>query len=224
MSWDVNHHISGAMKFRFDCQSFDVNEKISKEDIETILEVAYLSPSSFGFEPWKFLVLQNKKIREEITEFVHGARSQILTCSHFIVILARKSIDVNYDAKYVDHILKDVQKLSEDVINEKHEEIKKFQMEDFDLKNDRTLFDWACKQTYIPLGAIILASALFGIDSSPAEGFNREHLEEYLANKNLLDREHFGVSVLITLGYRDSNLDICKKTRGEKEEIIKWIE
>lgn len=53
-----------AMKFRHACKVFDEDKKIPDEDFEYILETGRLSPSSFGFEPWQFLVVQNKNLRE----------------------------------------------------------------------------------------------------------------------------------------------------------------
>ncbi|NLW40093.1 MAG: NAD(P)H-dependent oxidoreductase, partial [Tissierellia bacterium] len=61
----IKEEILRVHKFRFACKEFDENKKVSKEDLEFILEVGRLSPSSFGFEPWKFLVLENKSLREK---------------------------------------------------------------------------------------------------------------------------------------------------------------
>lgn len=41
---------------RYSCRNFK-NEKLKKEDLNTILEIARLSPSSLGLEPWRFLVV-----------------------------------------------------------------------------------------------------------------------------------------------------------------------
>jgi len=48
-----------AYNYRHACKVFDADKKISDEDFSFILETARLSPSSFGFEPWKFLIVQN---------------------------------------------------------------------------------------------------------------------------------------------------------------------
>ena len=48
-----------AWHFRHACKEFDPKKKISDADFHTILEGGRLSPSSFGFEPWQFLVVQN---------------------------------------------------------------------------------------------------------------------------------------------------------------------
>ena len=69
---------------------YDPNKKISQEDFAAILEFARLSPSSVGSEPWKFLVIQNKALREKIKPFSWGMQSQLDDCSHLVIILPRK--------------------------------------------------------------------------------------------------------------------------------------
>jgi len=50
--------ILDAFNFRHACKLFDTEKIISDEDINFVLETARLSPSSFGFEPWHFVVVQ----------------------------------------------------------------------------------------------------------------------------------------------------------------------
>lgn len=56
-----------AFHFRAACRAYDPTRKISREDMDYILELGRLSPSSVGSEPWKFLVLQNETIRGELS-------------------------------------------------------------------------------------------------------------------------------------------------------------
>ena len=63
---NIKETILAAFNSRHACKEFDVNKKISAEDFNFILETGRLSPSSFGFEPWKFLVIQNHSLREKI--------------------------------------------------------------------------------------------------------------------------------------------------------------
>ena len=54
----TKQEILSAFQFRHACKEFDSTKKISDEDFELILETARLSPSSFGYEPWHFIVVQ----------------------------------------------------------------------------------------------------------------------------------------------------------------------
>lgn len=82
--------ILDAFKFRHATKKFDESKKISEEDFNVILESGRLSPSSFGFEPWRFVVIQNRELREELKPVTWGAQGQLPTASHYVAILCRK--------------------------------------------------------------------------------------------------------------------------------------
>lgn len=214
--------IIAAYNFRHACKEFDSNKKISEDDFNFLLETARLSPSSFGFEPWKFLIIQNQTLREKLKSVSWGAQKQLPTASHFLIILARKKEDMIYDSKYISNFMSDIQLLPEDVIAGKKGAYENFQKNDFKLlENDRFLFDWASKQTYIVLGNIMTAAAEIGIDSCPIEGFDKEKLEAILESEGILNKNKFGVSVMVALGYRKNTPR--SKTRQSIDKIVEWF-
>lgn len=218
----INTTIIDALKFRYACKKFDPAKKISDKDFHTIMETGRLSPSSFGFEPWKFLDVQSAEMKKKLFPIAWGAQNSLNGASHFVIILARKKIDMVYDSEFITHIMTDIQKLPADVVKGKREAYKAFQKNDFDLlESDRAMFDWSCKQTYIALGNMLTAAALSGIDACPIEGFNRKAVEELLTKEGVLDAEHFGVSVMAGFGYRDETP--YPKTRQELKDIFQKI-
>ena len=211
-----------AYNFRHACKEFNGNE-IPKEDFEFILETGRLSPSSFGFEPWQFIVVQNKELREKIKEYSWGGEKQIPTASHFVIILGRKKKHMVYDSKYISDFMREVQELPDEVRDMKKGFYKAFQEKDFNLlEGERAIFDWACKQTYIALGNMMTSAAEIGIDSCPIEGFNMEKLDELLEKEGIMSREDFGVSVMVAFGYRKK--DPRGKTRQSLNDIVTYIE
>lgn len=70
---EKNKEILEAFNYRYACKKFNKDKKVSDEDFATIIESARLSPSSFGLEPWKFLLLKNEKMKEDFKEFAWGA-------------------------------------------------------------------------------------------------------------------------------------------------------
>ena len=99
---------------------------------------------------------------------------------------------------------------------------KNFQENMFNLVgNERATFDWACKQTYIALSNMLTMAAMIGVDSCPIEGFNREAVDKILEEEGLLDGgqyNDFGVSCMLSLGYRD--MDPVQKRRQPAEDVI----
>jgi nitroreductase len=212
-----------AFRFRHATKSFDPTKKISDEDFDYILEAGRLSPSSVGYEPWKFLVVQNATLREKLREVSWGAQGQLPTASHFVVILARTIKDTKYDSEYVRNQMLQVKKFPEELMGKILERYKTFQEEDLHLlDNDRTMLDWAGKQTYIALANMMTAAALIGIDSCPIEGYNFDEVQKILEEEDLLEEGHLAVSVMVAFGYRDK--EPRPKTRKEIKDIVQWIE
>jgi len=217
----MKEKIIEAFNFRHACKKFDSEKKISAQDFNFILETGRLSPSSFGFEPWNFLVVQNIQLREKLRGLTWGGQGQIPTASHLLVVLARKSYFMKYDSQYIQSFMKDVQNLPENIIEMKRNVYQKFLENDFKLlDNERAVFDWACKQTYIPLTNMMTAAAMIGIDSCPMEGFEADKIDELLAGDFDIDTEKFGISCMVAFGYRDAEPSV--KTRQPLENIIKW--
>lgn len=221
---DVKQQILDAYQFRHACKEFDTDKKISAEDFKFILETGRLSPSSFGFEPWRFLVLQNMALREKIRPACWGAQKQLPTASHFVIILARKGKDMVYHSDYIKNFMTNIQELSSDIIKIKSTAYQNFQENGFKLlESDRAIFDWSAKQTYIALANMMTAAAQLGIDSCPMEGFDKTKLEEILIQEKLLNKNHFGVATMAAFGYRKA-APHHPKTRQTMDNIVQWID
>lgn len=215
--------ILNVHRYRVACKEFDSNKKIPKEDIDFLLEVGRLSPSSFGFEPWKFIVIQDDKLKEDLISLTLDCEKQISTSSHLVMMLARKGSDIIYSSDYITYIMKDVKNIPEDEISERREDYRVFQRENFKLLNDKeAMFQWSIKQTYIPLWNMITAAAEIGISSCPIENFHREKLEKLLEDNGILDSSKFGVSCLVTFGYKKDKVYI-EKARRPIGEVVEWI-
>jgi nitroreductase len=209
-----------AMKYRHACKEFDGSKKISDTEFNNILEIGRLSPSSFGMEPWKFVVVQNEALREKLKAFSWGAQGQLPSASHFMIILARKPKSMKYGSDYVNGML-EYKGLPEDVVALYKQFYEQFQKVDFNLlESDRTLFDWASKQIYIALGNMMTGAATMGIDSCPIEGFDINEMDRFLDNELGIDSTEFGATVMAAFGYRkDEPRD---KSRLPMEDVTAW--
>ncbi len=219
---EMKEKIIEAYQFRQAIKEFREDKKISDEDFQFILETGRLSPSSFGWEPWQFLVVQNMELREKLKEFSWGAERQLPSASHFVIILGRKAAEMLPGSDYLKYISREVQNLSPEIEENKLDFFGKFQENDFDLTDDRKIFDWVCRQTYIPLANMMTAAAQIGIDSCPIEGFKREKVEEILSKEGIVDTNKFGVSVMVAFGYKKADLE-WPKTRRPIKEVAKWV-
>ncbi len=201
-----------AMDFRHACKTFDETKKVSEEDLEFILETGRKSPSSFGMEPWKFLVITNDELREKIRPLCWN-QPQITTCSHLIIVLAA----------------------IEDVKPESGTPLRKFSRREMPqekldfyvniysthlkdtLSSDENVYSWTARQTYIALGNMMTAAAVKGIDTCPIEGFEKENLESLLE----LDTTKYQVACLLPVGYRINPQST--QLRENLESIVEYI-
>lgn len=220
----IRDMIGDATQIRFACKEFDPNRAVSEIDFQSILESARLSPSSFGFEPWKFLVIENKEIREVIRSVSWGAQTQLPSCSRFIVILARKPEAMIPTSDYIQRtIMQETQHLPEEMRQARTQKYDTFLKSDFGYSdNARAKFEWACRQCYIALGNMLTAAAMLGIDSCPIEGFQKEPLETLLADRKILDANEYGIACMAAFGYRKEPPK-REKTRRPMEQVVRWI-
>ena len=215
---------------RYACKLFDESKIISDDDFRIVLEAGRLSPSSFGFEPWKFLVLENKSqtqksLRNKLYPLCWGGQRALDGASHYLIILARKRADLLASSAYIRDTMQDVQKLPTQVAEMKSKFFSDFQ-EQFNLhENDRALFDWACKQAYIALGNMMSVAAMLGLDSCAIEGFDMKKVNELLIAENIIDPAHFGVAVMCGFGYKGDDKHAKElKTRRKFEEVVSFLQ
>lgn len=143
---------------------------------------------------------------------------QLDAASHLVVLLAKKGL--RYDTPWMRRTLEG-RNLTEEQMEAALERYSDFQKNCIKvLEDDRALFDWASKQTYIALGNMMTGAAMLGIDSCPIEGMDYDAVNELLASAGLFDPEEFGVSVAVTFGYRAR--EIAPKSRRSIEDLVTW--
>lgn len=210
---DKNKSLVDTLNWRYATKSFDATRKISATDWQTLEASLHLSPSSFGLQPWKFLVIENKEIRQKL-KAVSWDQSQITEASHLVVFCLRKNIS----AKEIDQHLHNISKIrgvSLDSLKQYREMMLGF------VSRDPKTFDvnsWATRQVYIALGFFLLSAASLGIDSCPMEGIDTEQYNKILN----LDQQGLSAVVVATAGYRSSDDAYAKaqKVRFDKSSVI----
>jgi nitroreductase len=202
-----------AMDFRHACKIFDETKKVSSEDMNYILEAGRKSPSSFGMEPWKFLVITNEELKAELRP-VCWNQPQITTCSHLVIILA--AIDsIKPQSGLVEQKFKR---------REMPQEKLDFYMGLYSshlantLSSNENIYSWTAKQTYIAMGNMMTAAAIKGVDSCPIEGFEKEKVEKILK----LDLSKYQLSCIVPFGYRI--YEQSTQLREPLENIVEFID
>ena len=201
-----------AMDFRHACKIFDETKKVSDEDINYILEAGRKSPSSFGMEAWKFLVITNEELKAKIRPAC-WEQVQITSCSHLVIILAA-----------IDAVKPEFDEVARKF---KRREMPQEKLDFYlglyaghlkdTLSSNENIYSWTARQTYIALGNMMTAAAVKGIDSCPIEGFEKEKVEEILK----LDLSKYQLSCIVPFGYRIN--EQSTQLRESFENIIEYI-
>jgi len=208
----MQNDFTKAMEFRHACKVFDENKKISDEEMTYILEAGRLSPSSFGMEGWKFLVITNEAFKAKIRPLCWD-QVQVTSCSHLVIVLAAidnvKVESGEVKKRFERHNMPAEQLAAYMDIYPKHLEKT--------LSSDENIYHWTAKQSYIALGNMMTAAAYIGIDSCPIEGYEKENLEVLLA----LDTSKWQLSVVLPLGYRINEQPT--KQRLAVDQVVEYI-
>ena len=184
-----------ALRFRYATKAFDPVQKIAAETWEVIEESLVLTPSSFGLQPWKFLVVQNLETRVKLKAASWG-QGQVTDASHLVVFTVRTDLEqVDIDSW--------VARLSE-VQGKPLEALAGFSgiISSFCCAmSPAEKQAWNTRQVYIALGQLMTAAAVMGIDTCPLEGISPADYDSILA----LPGSGYTTAVACVLGYRSAD-------------------
>ena len=207
----MKNDFTTAMDYRHACKLFDTEQRIGEEDMRFILEAGRKSPSSFGQEPWRFLVITNEKLKEELKPLCWN-QPQITSCSHLVVVLA--SIESVRPSSGTPAKRFGRRALPPEKIEAYIELYGTFLSDTF--SSDEKTLAWSAKQCYIAAANMMTGAASIGIDSCPIEGFEKESVESLLE----LDTTKHQVALLLPFGYRAN--EQLKQIRLPLEEIVEY--
>ena len=201
-----------ALNWRYATKKFDATKKISDADKTTLLEAARLAPSSYGLQPWKFIVVEKPELRTAL----RGAawdQTQVTDASLLVILAVPKEYGPADIEKYV-AFAAGVQ----GVPVEKMKGYLDMMLGAIAGKSQADIQVWNAKQAYIALGFMLETAALLEIDACPMEGFDKAKFDEILG----LGALGLQSQVMITLGYRasDDTSASRKKVRFNASDVV----
>ena len=171
------------------CKLFN-NKKINEKDLHFILESGILAPSSHGFEPWKFIILDKKEDNQKLAKLCFDQAS-VASASHNIILLARK--DLQSKDEFAQKQVRRFSGSSE----ENFQKILEIYTHKTNAMNDNELYHYAQLQCYLAMMQMSLAAMSLGIDSCMIGGYEKDKVDDFLK------LEHpFETAVILSLGYQ----------------------
>lgn len=204
-----------TLNWRYATKTFDPNKKLSDDQLFQLTESLRLAPSSFGLQPWKFIVVTNADIREQLVWHSWWQR-QVADASHLIILCAKDDVTESDVANYINATatitwaplekLEGYQGMINGSLESRTAEQRKI---------------WAEKQTYIAQWFLLMAAAQLQIDACPMEGFDAQTYNQLL----WLEGSGYHATVIVPVGYRseDDKYAQAPKVRYTSEQMIEYI-
>lgn len=209
--------VKRQLGWRYATKKFDPTRKISPEVWAVLEESLRLAPSSFGLQPWRFIVVNNPAIRAQLVEHSWGQK-QVVDASHLVVLALQKDISAQDVDRYINYMAK-VQGTPIENLQGFGNVIKGFLTQP---PYPLNLEEWAARQVYLALGQLMTTAAFLGIDTCPMEGFIPAKYDEILG----LNSTAYRSVVVCPVGYRavdDKNAQ-RPKVRYEKSDVFMVVD
>ena len=209
----ASSQIDAALQWRYAVKAFDSNRSIDNDTWACLENSLVQSPSSYGLQPWKFLLITDPALRAQLRPHSWN-QSQITDCSHLVVFLLRREIELG-DVDRLIAATSAARGLAMEQLDFYRELILK------DLINgprSQEIERWSSNQVYIALGTFMAAAALLEVDTCPIEGFSPLEYDRILE----LETSPYRSCVVCAAGYRDASDEYANlaKVRYPGNELI----
>ena len=206
--------ILDKLNWRYATKEFDTSKVISDIKVDKLLKAANLTATSFGLQPAKVVLVENKELRENLVQYSWGQR-QVADSSHLLVITISSDIgDKDVDA-YVDRI-SEQRGVKKQTIEGMSKMVKGFlaNMGPAEKK------EWMANQAHIILGNLLTVCAVEDIDACPIAGFQPDKYDEILG----LENDGQKSILVLPVGYRlnsDKYASLVKVRMHDSEFVIR---
>jgi nitroreductase len=201
------------LKWRYATKKFDPAKKIAPRDWAVLEAALILTPSSYGLQPWKFIVVTDQALKTRLRP-ASWNQTQVEDCSHLVVFTAKQDITEADVDRFIARTA-DVRGVTADSLAG----FKGYMVGDL-VKGPRhaVIHEWAARQTYIAMGNLLTSAALLGIDACPFEGIEPARYDEILG----LQGSGFATISACPLGYRaaDDKYAGTPKVRFEAKDLV----
>lgn len=214
MSLTTDKLLAG-LRWRYATKSFDASRKIPAETWDAIEESLVLTPSSFGLQPWKFLVIQDPGMRSNLLA-ESWRQTQVTDASHFVVLAARTDLTSQDIEEWIAR-MSEVQGAPVEALAPLKGMIEGFAQS----MSHEARHAWNIRQCYIALGQLMATAAALEIDSCPMEGLSTTGYDHLLG----LEGSGYATVVACALGYRsaDDKYAATPKARFERSRVITHV-
>lgn len=198
--------------WRYATKHFDTDKPVADEAVKHIVEAMRMAPSSYGVQPWRFVVVSDPKVKAELRKVSYD-QAQVTESSHLIVVASRSEVvDEDIDRYVAD--ISETRKIPVENLSGFGDVMKG----DVVSRGSALTGHWAGRQAYIALGFGLLSAALLEVDACPMEGFDHDAVTKLLG----LDQAGYTAQAYLALGYRspEDETQHYPKVRYDEAEVV----
>jgi nitroreductase len=156
-----------AIEERRSVKHYDPHHVMPQQDIDRLLELAMLSPTSFNIQNWRFVVVTDKGIQGEIKNASWG-QSQVQDASVLLVLCADLKAWDKEPSRYWKNAPEQVQQMIVPMIGQLY------------ANNEQLERDEAMRSIGIAAQTLMIAAKAIGYDSCPMVGFDPQKVAEII--------------------------------------------
>lgn len=200
-----------ALNWRYAVKKFDPAKKVPDATWRALEQSLVLSPSSFGLQPWRFVVVSDPTLREQLVA-ASWNQTQIKDASHLVVFAIKKGLNAADVDRFIARTA-EVRSAPAASLDGYAQMIKGFVTKPgFDVDS------WSARQLYIAVGQFLAACAVVGVDACPMEGISPPDYNRILG----LDALGLSTFCAVPVGYRaaDDKYAALPKVRFVAEDMI----
>jgi len=204
-----------ALRWRYATKVFDPAKPISPEVWEALEDALVLSPSSYGLQPYHFVVVKDPALRAELRK-VSWNQAQVEEASHLVVLTYHRKMDMAWTDAFLDRVVEVRGVAKESLAGYR----KAIQGDIVEGPRAAVSDEWAAKQVYIAFGNLMTSAALLGVDTCPLEGLDPAAYDRILG----LEETPWKTVAALVLGYRaeGDKYATLPKVRFPKETLIEY--
>ena len=201
-----------SLNWRYATKKFDADRTLTDDQVNQILEAGNLAASSYGLQPYKFVVINNQELQDKLVPHSYK-QQQVADASHVIVIAVRTDVNADYICAFTAMMEKE-RGLDAGTLDT----YKGMMLGTVGKLPPEDLNAWSAKQAYIVLGTMLAAAASIEVDACPMEGFVADDYDELLDLKS----QNLRSVLVLPIGYRadDDKSQHQKKIRQPLDEIV----
>lgn len=203
-----------SLRWRIATKKFDAARNIPAPLWSALEESLVLAPSSYGLQPYKFFVVEEKALRAKLQSASWG-QTQIVDADKLVVFAVKKDLGPDHVDRFIERI-SEVRRMPKEAL----EPYKKMMLGSVSQEPARVQA-WAVRQVYIALGVFLTSAAVLGVDACPMEGIDQGQYDQILG----LPEKGWNAVFVATAGYRAADDAYAKlaKVRFEKSELLETL-